>query len=1020
METFQPELLFIESAWLGKDDLWYRKVSNVSKELFELTRYCKYKKIPTVFWNKEDPVYFNTFLQVAKLVDFIFTTDMDSIAKYKRELCHERVYHLHFAAQPMIHNPIEKEQRKEKFCFAGAYYHKYSNRSKVFDEFASDILLKEGLDIYDRNYGQEKSEYEFPEQYKKHIIGYLDPLDMKKAYSSYEYGINMNSVTQSQTMFSRRVFEMLASNMIAVGNYSRGVKNYFGDLTISTDDVNTLQQYQSMYCSNELLRHKYRLLGLRKVLKEHLYEDRLAYIVKMVFGIELTWQLPTITVIAKAENTMELDQIIGNYERQNYTQKQLRIIADLEQEKEDRSTSSIQILSAKEVAKSRINDIYSSQYLAVFHPKDYYGVNYLMDLALNTRHGEYLGIGKDSFYENMNGKIIRQAGLIYRIVNQLGVCRSIVTRQLMEGKTVEEGLQMEIVESGNLLAGDEFGYCKNNQETLCPEVEDLAISDEGIALDRILEIAQSEPQAKEEAIFKVLTSEEIVRQLKNMKINKILYEQASNTCILRSTLGPEEVQYIYLPEFYKVNDAIHDGKINIRFRYTGDIRVIGYCIFFDKSNARISSTYTKGSNILSTEVPEGTLTFRLALRCSGPGTTLLENIEIGVQLGANEDHRIITRSNVLIVSNNYPEKDNLYRSMFVHKRVLEYKRLGLVCDVMRMSPSSELDYSEFEGINITQEKEQQLQKILKTGEINTVCIHFLDETIWKIIKPYLGKLNIIVWIHGSDIQPWYRRKYIYDTAEKVSNGVLLTEKKKKLWNDVFAKENRAKLHFVVVSKYFKQMIEEDYTIVLEESECSVIPNFIDTSLFSYQKKEIEQRKKIVSVRPYASSVYANDLMAKAITLLANWEKFSELSFTIIGDGILFEQITEPLKKYPNVTLQKTFLRQFDLAKLYCENGIVLIPTRGDTQGVSRDEAMSSGMVPITNAVAAIPEFVDSTCGILAVEEDAQGLAKGIQQLYDSPELFQQLSENAANRVRRQSSREYTIDKELQLIKKRVL
>ena len=28
---FQPELLFIESAWKGKDELWYRKVDRSSK-----------------------------------------------------------------------------------------------------------------------------------------------------------------------------------------------------------------------------------------------------------------------------------------------------------------------------------------------------------------------------------------------------------------------------------------------------------------------------------------------------------------------------------------------------------------------------------------------------------------------------------------------------------------------------------------------------------------------------------------------------------------------------------------------------------------------------------------------------------------------------------------------------------------------------------------------------------------------------------------------------------------------------
>jgi hypothetical protein len=49
--------------------------------------------------------------------------------------------------------------------------------------------------------------------------------------------------------------------------------------------------------------------------------------------------------------------------------------------------------------------------------------------------------------------------------------------------------------------------------------------------------------------------------------------------------------------------------------------------------------------------------------------------------------------------------------------------------------------------------------------------------------------------------------------------------------------------------------------------------------------------------------------------------------------------------------------------------------------------MSSGLVPVTNAVAAIPEFVDETCGMLAMEDDSVNLAKGIEQLYMKPYII---------------------------------
>ena len=260
--SFSPDLLFIESAWQGKDGLWHRKIAGCSKEYFEMTSYCQEHGIPIVFWNKEDPIYTDTFMAAARMADVVFTTDIDCIEQYKTELGHDCVYHLHFAAQPKVHNPIEKYERKDRFCFAGAYYHRYAERSRIFDSFAEVFLKTKGFDIYDRNYKSALPEHAFPRRYDPYILGKLDPSEIDVAYKGYAYGINMNSVNQSQTMFARRVFELMASNTITVGNYSRGVKNYFGDLTICTDDQTTLEKVLARYCADEETRRKYRLLGL--------------------------------------------------------------------------------------------------------------------------------------------------------------------------------------------------------------------------------------------------------------------------------------------------------------------------------------------------------------------------------------------------------------------------------------------------------------------------------------------------------------------------------------------------------------------------------------------------------------------------------------------------------------------------------------------------------------------------------------------------------------------------------------
>ncbi len=201
---------------------------------------------------------------------------------------------------------------------------------------------------------------------------------------------------------------------------------------------------------------------------------------------------------------------------------------------------------------------------------------------------------------------------------------------------------------------------------------------------------------------------------------------------------------------------------------------------------------------------------------------------------------------------------------------------------------------------------------------------------------------------------------------------------------------------------------------LPKDSYSIIHNPINTTLFDYIPKDIEARKKILSIRPFASRKYANDLTVKAILELSNKSFFKELEFLIIGDGELFEETLKPLRAFQNVTIHKKFLRQEEIAKLHKEYGIFLNPTRMDSQGVSRDEAGSSGLVPVTNRVAAIPEFVDEDCGILVEAEDYVGLANAIEFLYKNPKEFLRLSENAAKRVRRQSSIEQSIQREIEI------
>lgn len=116
--------------------------------LYSLVEWCKQNNFPTVFWNKEDPVHFDRFIETAKRFDYIYTTDENMIPKYKEKAGHENVFALPFAAQPVIHNPIKiAEDRINKACFAGSYYKLHKERCIDMDRLL-DSASKFGLEIF--------------------------------------------------------------------------------------------------------------------------------------------------------------------------------------------------------------------------------------------------------------------------------------------------------------------------------------------------------------------------------------------------------------------------------------------------------------------------------------------------------------------------------------------------------------------------------------------------------------------------------------------------------------------------------------------------------------------------------------------------------------------------------------------------------------------------------------------------------------------------------------------------------
>ena len=1020
IEGFGPELLFIESAWRGKDDLWGSKVGHNGQELQDILAWCRQNKVPTVFWNKEDPVHFETFLTTAKQFDHVFTTDIDCIHRYKGALGHDRVYLLPFACQPALHNPIELYERKDAFCFAGAYYARYPERTRDLGNFVCELPKFRPLEIFDRNFGKNDVNYQFPEEYQPYIVGTLPFEKIDTAYKGYRYAINLNSIKQSQSMFARRVFELLGCNTLTVSNFSRGVRLLFGDLVVTTDNGEEMLRRLQLLAEDPLNSDKLRLAALRKVMQEHTYTQRLEYVMSKVTGTAKAQRLPEIVVIAEAQDRQQFDMLRAHLDRQTYTQVRMVIISDAYQSSIVSDDPRILVMKPAQLKKSSLGELVgNSPWVAAFVPGDYYGPNYLLDLALATRYSNAQVIGKAAHF-TCKGQDAELLGneQAYRPTQALSARRSLVATEIVATQPLRSWLKnlpsLQYTHASGV-AIDPFNYCENGaakHASISTKVNDLELN-LGMTIDQLQARAQSIAPLQASHDAPEITGRGLAEMFGVVRNKFVDLVVDGDNWRVHSKLADGKHEYIYAQQEVRVDElGCEDGRLKLFIDCTPGLNLQLVVLFLDADKQRISHVMQHANRNQTSDIPPEAVYIRFGLRAYAAGSADLKALVLGHR--NLQPSEMMGRGEHLLLTNHYPAYSDLYRNKFVHTRVTAYQERGIDVDVFRLRPNETVSYHEFQNVDVVTGCASTLTKMLEKNRYKSVLVHFLDEQMWNALRPFLNSTRITVWVHGADIQPWWRREFNFTTDEQLRLGKLASEKRMTFWRELL-QPMHPNLKLVFVSRYFAEEVMEDLGFRLPEGQFEIIHNPINTELFDHREKSAEQRKKVLSIRPYTSKTYANDLTVKAIQSLAGKSWFNDMEFCLIGDGPLFEETLEPLRNFSNVKIQQGFLNHTEIADTHKDYGIFLCPSRMDTQGVSRDEAMSSGLVPVTTAVAAVPEFVDNSSGYVVEPESHEQLAKAIEDMYLNGNTFVEKSRAAAKRVRGQSASDKMAEREIAVI-----
>ncbi len=238
LEASRPQLFFCESAWHGTEGCWDYRIHRNKRLLFDnrtalkrILRYCRRAGIPTMFWNKEDPTFFddpvNSFSDTALLFDHVFTTCAESVPRY-RALGKEAGVMM-FGFSPSLFYPVPLLDGENRVFFFGAWYADQPKRCRDLRRLLA-FVREQGLElrIYDRYGGQPPEENNrFPQEFRPYLRPPVAYEDIRGELAHAAFVLNVTTETDSETMFSRRVFESMACGRLVISNASAGLKKLF-------------------------------------------------------------------------------------------------------------------------------------------------------------------------------------------------------------------------------------------------------------------------------------------------------------------------------------------------------------------------------------------------------------------------------------------------------------------------------------------------------------------------------------------------------------------------------------------------------------------------------------------------------------------------------------------------------------------------------------------------------------------------------------------------------------------------
>ena len=429
LETEPVDLLFVESAWAGNGGAWRYHLTGPDgprRAFVELVAWCREQGIATVFWNKEDPVHHEDFLEAARLFDHVWTTDVATVDRYREELGHDRVGVLPFGAQSAIHNPVRPGpgRHERDVAFAGMWFaHRHAERREQLQMLLGAALrasdrMGTGLEIFSRQLGGDER-YQFPAPFDARVVGSLDYPAMLSAYRAYKVFLNVNTVVTSPSMCARRIFEITASGTPVVSTPSPAIDAVFPrDEVVQVADGGEAEVMLRALVRNVEVRDRMVHRAQRRIWAGHTYAHRVDDVLRAAGLGEhtVTGARPAVTALVSSNRPGQLAHVLATLGAQVDVDVQLAFLAhgwDVDADGLTRAAAEAGIASSVVLQAdddvplgeclNRLVAVADAPVVAKIDDDDVYGEHYLADQVHALGYSGAGVVGKHAHYVQLRG-----------------------------------------------------------------------------------------------------------------------------------------------------------------------------------------------------------------------------------------------------------------------------------------------------------------------------------------------------------------------------------------------------------------------------------------------------------------------------------------------------------------------------------------------------------------------------------------------------------------------------------------